>query len=471
MKVDRQRPSWLRRRFGRIAGFVATFLAAPGLGVAEATTKRLLFVIGGSNTAGFLEGSNPDDRDEQRAEIGNFSNTSGNHGWGELAGELEAAGYELVQMEEDAGTMSGDLNVGAPLPFDEMDLGRFAAIVMGSNNASYTANQIDALESYVRDGGGVVFISDANFGGSWEGNANTGWQDASNSDQQFLDRFGLAMNQDRGTYSGRRGSGHFLVPDHPLVANGVDEIHGEGVTPVSLGTPVAGVHSRIIVRVPSDQDVGKNVPPFNNAGRGGSRDSTADDGVVAIALAGGGRVVGHFDRNTFFNDGGAGSDITRFDNRQYALNLFAWLSAGADLPAPANGWESWQRRYFNELDRLNAAVSGPNADPDDDGLPNWREALHGLDPHAADDADEPLSLFADIAGNQVRWRFRRGGDWDAASLNITRSTDLDEWTTLVPDEEVVIDEVPGGEWVEYRLDSAGGREFWRFEFDDAAIAP
>jgi len=39
-----------------------------------------------------------------------------------------------------------------------------------------------------------------------------------------------------------------------------------------------------------------------------------------------GRIAGHFDRNTFFNTNGAGTDITRFDNLQYALNLFAWLA-------------------------------------------------------------------------------------------------------------------------------------------------
>ena len=138
------------------------------------------------------------------------------------------------------------------------------------------------------------------------------------------------MNQDRGTYAAERSSGHFLVPNHPLLSNGVDQIHGEGVSPISLGSPVAGVQAQIIARVPGGQSVGLNTAPFSSAGRGGSRASTANDGVVAVASAGSGRVVGHFDRNTFFNDRGAGSNITRPGHRQYALNLFAWVTGSLD---------------------------------------------------------------------------------------------------------------------------------------------
>jgi hypothetical protein len=39
------------------------------------------------------------------------------------------------------------------------------------------------------------------------------------------------------------------------------------------------------------------------------------------------RIVGHFDRNTFFNLNGAGTDITRLDNAQLALNIFRYLAS------------------------------------------------------------------------------------------------------------------------------------------------
>ena len=42
--------------------------------------------------------------------------------------------------------------------------------------------------------------------------------------------------------------------------------------------------------------------------------------------AGQGRIVGHFDRNTFFNQNGAGSDVRNFDNTQLALNIFSFAA-------------------------------------------------------------------------------------------------------------------------------------------------
>jgi hypothetical protein len=452
-----------------IATAVTTLLAAAEHAIAEAAPKRVLFVIGGSNTAAGRDSGTIAERDEHRSEITNHSTATGNHGWGELATALNGAGYLTEQVAEGAGPATGDRNTGTPLAFDTMDLSPYAAIVLGSNNATYSAGQVDAIEAFVRGGGGLLLISDANFGAVWNSTANTTWQDASNSDQQFADRFGLRVNQDRGTYEVTRSSGNFLVPAHPLLT-GVNGIHGEGVTPVSLGTPVPGVHAQIIVRVPSQYTLRENLPPFDAAGQGDTRNSTAADGVVAIALAGAGRVVGHFDRNTFFNDGGGGSDIHRSGNLQYALNLFGWLTAGADLPAPVNGWESYQRERFHELDRALPALSGPTADPDGDGLENWREALHGMDPHRVDAAG-PLSYFSDGPGVPVRWRFRRGDRWDGASLRVAGSGDLATWTPLIPAETTVIDAVPGGEWVEYRIDPAPGRGFWRFEFDAAAVPP
>jgi hypothetical protein len=56
------------------------------------------------------------------------------------------------------------------------------------------------------------------------------------------------------------------------------------------------------------------------------------DASVVLVTAGAGRVAAFFDRNTFFNANGRGTDITKFDNRQLALNLFEWV---ADNTAPA----------------------------------------------------------------------------------------------------------------------------------------
>src|SRR5436189_109802 len=83
---------------------------------------------------------------------------------------------------------------------------------------------------FVRGGGAALFRSDANFGSNWG--------DAPGSDQQFLDRFGLAINQDKGQYAVSRSAGDFLQGDHPILA-GVNSFDGEGVSLGIRSLPIA----------------------------------------------------------------------------------------------------------------------------------------------------------------------------------------------------------------------------------------
>jgi hypothetical protein len=267
-------------------------------------TDRILFIRGGSGTGGFFEGGS----DDHLSGIDNF-NLTPNRGWGSLASLLRGEGYVVRQIEE------GPASSGPDLPVDlvSLDLSPYRLIVFGSNNATYSAAAIDKIEAYVRGGGAALFISDANFGSNWG--------DASNSDQLFLSRFGLIMNQDNGTYTLDRNASDYLVANHPILA-GVNSFDGEGVSPISIdaGASPAGVTRTILVR--AKQQV--RVP--NGTNQGSTRAANANDGSLVIAEAGSGRIAGHFDRNTFFNVGGAGTDLTRLDNRIYARNLFAWLT-------------------------------------------------------------------------------------------------------------------------------------------------
>ncbi|MEM1305149.1 MAG: malectin domain-containing carbohydrate-binding protein, partial [Planctomycetota bacterium] len=190
----------------------------------QPTGPRVLFVRGADRSGGFLEAGNDTARTEQLADINNLATNNGNHGWGELRETLEAANFQVEQITEsvEPGSTSGPTD-GVHIDFELMDLSVYDAIVFGSNNAVYDTAAVDAVEAYVRGGGSTLFISDANFGGDWA--------DASDSDQQFLDRFGLIMHQDQGTYSLFRSQGDYAVPDHPILT-GVDRFDGEGVTPI-----------------------------------------------------------------------------------------------------------------------------------------------------------------------------------------------------------------------------------------------
>jgi hypothetical protein len=290
-------------------------------------SPRVLFVRGADRSGGFLEATNDAQRTEQLADIDNVGG-AGNHGWGELRATLESEGFLSTQITETAETPSGPSN-GVHVDLELAALGDVSLVVLGSNNAPYDLAAVNALEAYVRSGGGALFVSDANFGGDWA--------DAPNSDQAFLDRFGLVMNQDFGTYSLTRAAGDFLVPLHPIFS-GVDAFDGEGVSPGARGVPAPGVASTVLARAIGQARV--NTPPFGAQNQGALRAVTANDAALLVASVDAGRVAIHFDRNTFFNAGGVGSDLTRFDNRTYAINLFDWLAQGAADPALfRNGFE------------------------------------------------------------------------------------------------------------------------------------
>jgi len=266
------------------------------------SSSTILFIRGGPGTGGFLEGGS----DGQLSSIDDDRTNRGNHGWATLAKTLQEIGFHVEEIREEP-VLDG---VPTPIGFDHMDLSAYAVIVLASNNAAYDSIHVSALIHYIRSGGAVLFISDANFGQDWP--------DAPSSDQAFLDRLGLVMNQDRGTYSISRDE--FADPTHPVL-NGVSAFDGEGVSPVTIASRPDSVHVSILAH--ADGQVRRN---DMSSGQGSSSGATDRDAALAVGTLGTGRFAVHFDRNTFFNPNGAGTDITRFDNRKLAENLFRWLA-------------------------------------------------------------------------------------------------------------------------------------------------
>jgi len=266
--------------------------------------KNVLFIRGGDESGGWLEYPQFS-KTEQLADINNFTNNQTNHGWGEFAATLRNNGYTVTQIKEGEGGSS-------PVNFAGMNLSQYNVIVLGSNNAPYNNTQVNAVDNWVKAGGGLLTISDTNFGSSW--------CDAPNSDQTFLDRYGIIVHQDKGWYTLKRNNGDFLLPNHPIL-NGVNSFEGEGVSPFKFANTIPdGVTVQKVVRA-RDQ-----VRLNNGPCTGAIRNVNNGDASLVTAQAGSGRVVGTFDRNTFFNRNGAGSNLNKFDNKRYMLNIFAWLT-------------------------------------------------------------------------------------------------------------------------------------------------
>lgn len=259
----------------------------------------ILFIHGGSMTGGFVEGG----ADEHLSSIHDESTGEYNHGYGQLRAFLERDGFVVEQLEE------GPASDNRPVDLSVMS--RYAIVVFGSNNATYSAADADALARYVRDGGGALFISDGNWGSFWD--------KAPNSDQTFLTQFGLVMNQDGGGQITLVGP-DLLVPDHPIF-EGVDlGFEGHGVSPCTL------TYDPAQLATPVRLAVAKDVVHRNTAPDGPIEPATADDGSLIVVEYGAGRVACHFDRNTFFNENGAGVSLVSASNTAYARNLFAWLA-------------------------------------------------------------------------------------------------------------------------------------------------
>ncbi len=328
------RPEHLEGRikiFRKISVFTyaAALFFTSVIGIADVLGQEagsVLFVRGADRSGGFLEAGNDFERTEHLADINDTNTNSGNKGWYELAQTLIANGFSVDQMAEpvESGAPVTGQTTGAPLPFDTMNLTPYDVIVFGSNNATYTTGQVDAVENYIRGGGGAIFISDANFGSDWA--------DASNSDQHFLDRFGLTVRQDLGTY--QVDNSEFVTPTHPILDN-VSVFDGEGVTPFGVNRSLpTGVNVTILAL--HEGAVRLNLPPFGSDNVGPAQPASANDAALVAATVDTGRVVGHFDRNTFFNNNGVGSSINNLDNMQLALNLFTWVAnVPATVPEPS----------------------------------------------------------------------------------------------------------------------------------------
>ncbi len=248
--------------------------------------------------------------------------------------------------------------VDSPVPLSTLDLDQYAVIVFGSNNAVYTQTDVDAFGEYIQGGGAALFISDANFGSDWA--------DAANSDQQFLDLFGIEVHQDQGTYVVGNEPGEILVPAHPIF-DGVSQFDGEGVSPFHVTNSVAGVEVTLLAGAEGNTRL--NQPPLGSDNQGPSRPTNSGDASVLIATSGQGRIAGHYDRNTFFNSGGAGTDINRFDNRTYAVNLFNWLANGDPVSEdPVNTAPSVDAGADQQVQLPNGKVA-LDATVSDDGYP------------------------------------------------------------------------------------------------------
>jgi hypothetical protein len=385
-----------------------------------AAAPTILFIRGATRSGGFLDGGNANRRNEQLADINNTSTTPGNHGWATLAQTLRDEGFAVEQKIEPKGKDAGGVTTGSAIRFEKMDLSKYSAIVFGSNNAKYPKASVSAVMRYVAGGGGALFLSDANFGSNW--------RDAADSDQQFLSRLGLRMQQDNGVVT---AAGAFVDTAHPVM-KGVKAFEGEGVSPIVVPAAAPkGVTWSVLARSTGQTRNNDGADPANQFA-GSVRPVNDRDAALVAGTVGRGKFAAFFDRNTFFNANGAGTDINWLDNKRLAQNLFGWV---ADSSAPVLSDASFVRGSPSEVrltfdDHLGGSLARGDVLLRDafsgKPVPRERWSLGVLESAMRTDAVIRIRGAQPAGTYQVQINARRIRD-DAGNANISRIRFTSRW--------------------------------------------
>jgi hypothetical protein len=213
-------------------------------------------------------------------------------GFSFLGGMLQAIGFgSVTEVVDTAITVTPQF------------LSAYGIIVLGSNRRTFAPAEESALEAFVRGGGGLVSYADATFG---PGNVD--------SDNQVLSHFGLLSAADN---FGGPVVASSLSP-HPISSGVALGVGGEGVSIVEI----VGNGIDTITNVAPCLANGGACLPYPIVPPSGSANPTFS--ACAAVDANLGRVVATFDRNTFFNFPGYGSNILANSNLAYAINLFLY---------------------------------------------------------------------------------------------------------------------------------------------------
>ncbi len=124
----------------------------------------------------------------------------------------------------------------------------------------------------------------------------------------------------------------------------------------------------------------------------------------------------------------------------------------------------WSRERFTPAQLANPAISGPSADPDGDGIPNYLEYALGLDPLETD----PCELRISPGDNTLDFSFTRDPEADDALITMIRSTNLLDSAWDQSDATCIWRESrPDGlEDVYYRVTSDASGGFFRLRVED-----
>jgi fibronectin-binding autotransporter adhesin len=232
---------------------------------------------------------------------------------------------------------------------------------------------------------------------------------------------------------------------------------------ISLGSLTLGSDTNLYIEI-GGTTAGTTYDSINSTGNivlGGTLNISLTNGFIPSAgntfmiLNAGGTVTGAFSNIAsgarLYAADGSGSFIVSFTGNNIALS--SYLGPAATLSA-------WQNSHFTPAQLGDPTISGPNADPDHDGMSNRLEYALNADPNNAASANLPTVTLDPTDLSLTYTKVLSATD---LTYSIEQSTTVGQWGTVTPVNQILSDNgflqvikahVP-------RTNAAGGKLFLR----------
>jgi N-acetylneuraminic acid mutarotase len=277
---------------GLLSGTYTATITASATGYPNADMQVTMTVTQSSPKVLYLYGSIPP------GEVDMKLSDAGPTGMSQFSQALQEAGFTPVQA------------LDASVVLNSATLNQYKVLILGSNNRRFTASEITAVSAWVNAGGGLVAWSDAAFGWTNGGiNSTAGLL----SDNDLTAQFGMQFLRDNGSAVltlNQWLANHYI---NNFNLNAGITVKGEGVSPIRTTFPAIKL---------------ANLPPCCQVLNSLDGPLTPADAALSVATVGSGRVLGYFDRNTFWN-AGDGTNIGEVNNKLFAQKIILWV-AGLD---------------------------------------------------------------------------------------------------------------------------------------------
>ncbi len=158
---------------------------------------------------------------------------------------------------------------------------------------------------------------------------------------------------------------------------------------------------------------------------------TPSPGNSFMILSAGGALGGSFDNipsgTRLHIPDGSGSFMVNYAGSNIALSSFL---------QPAATFTAWQNSHFTALQLADPTISGPNADPDHDGLPNLLEYAFNADPTNPLSSNRPITSLDPTYLSLTYTKILSATD---LTYTVEQSTTLGQWDVVAPVNQILTD--------------------------------